>query len=93
MFELLQRDAFYRIQFTRFVTIGLHVYYLCSIGVVLIDDQCGPSLTAAMLNHFKAVGLKKLKDDEETGAEVVVSVHQQCLVTRSVPSSSSSVSS
>ena len=61
--------------------------------MVLIDDQCGPSLTAAMLNHFKAVGLKKLKDDEETGAEVVVSVHQQCLVTRSVPSSSSSLPS
>ena len=59
--------------------------------MVLIDDQCGPSLTAAMLNHFKAVGLKKLKDDEDAGAEVVVSVHQQCLVTRSVTSSSSTL--
>ena len=45
----------------------------------MIDDQCAPSLTAAMLNHFKSVKMKKLGDEDE---EANVSVHHQCLVTR-----------
>lgn len=47
--------------------------------MILIDDQCAPSLTAAMLNHFKSVKMKKLGDEDE---EANVSVHHQCLVTR-----------
>ena len=50
-------------------------------GAVLIDDQCAPSLTAAMVNHFKSVKLKKQQDDEED--DTAISVHQQPLVTKS----------
>jgi len=81
--EYMDKDQHYKMATKAALASGEEGYTALSQGVVLIDDQCGPSLTAAMLNHFKAVGLKKLKDDEETGAEVVVSVHQQCLVTRS----------
>ena len=50
-------------------------------GSVLVDDQCAPSLTAAMVNHFKSVKLKKQQDDEED--DTAISVHQQPLVTKS----------
>merc|ERR1719336_1371946 len=81
--EYMDKHQHYKMATKAALASGEEGYTALSQGVVLIDDQCGPSLTAAMLNHFKAVGLKKLKDDEETGPEVVVSVHQQCLVTRS----------
>ena len=32
-------------------------------GSILIDDQSAPSLTAAIINHFKSVQIKKKKDD------------------------------
>ena len=53
------------------------------LGSILIDDQSAPSLTAAILNHFKSVQIKKKKDEEAEGEEEHVSVHQQCLVTKS----------
>merc|ERR1739844_139532 len=52
-------------------------------GAILIDDQSAPSLTAAILNHFKSVQIKKKKDEGVDGEEEQVSVHHQCLVTRS----------
>ena len=52
------------------------------LGAILIDDQSAPSLTAAVINHFKAVQIKK-KKDEETEEGDQVSVHYQCLVTKS----------
>ena len=52
-------------------------------GSILIDDQSAPSLTAAIINHFKSVQIKKKKDDEAEGQEEQVSVHHQCLVTKS----------
>ena len=53
------------------------------LGSILIDDQSAPSLTAAILNHFKSVQIKKKKDEAAEGEEEQVSVHHQCLVTRS----------
>ena len=50
------------------------------IGVILIDDQCAPSLTTAMINHFNSVKLKKAQDEDP---EMTVSDHHQCLVTKS----------
>ena len=52
------------------------------LGAILIDDQSAPSLTAAIINHFRAVQIKK-KKDEETEEGDQVSVHYQCLVTKS----------
>ena len=53
------------------------------LGAILIDDQSAPSLTAAILNHFKSVQIKKKKDEAAEGEEEQVSVHHQCLVSRS----------
>ena len=39
------------------------------LGAILIDDQSAPSLTAAILNHFKSVQIKKKKDEAAEGEE------------------------
>jgi len=78
--EYMDKHQHYKLATKSALASGEDGYSGLAQGVILIDDQCAPSLTAAMLNHFKSVKMKKLGDEDE---EANVSVHHQCLVTRS----------
>jgi len=79
--EYMDKHQHYKMATKASLANGEDGYTALNQGAVLIDDQCAPSLTAAMVNHFKSVKLKKQQDDEED--DTAISVHQQPLVTKS----------
>lgn len=81
--EYMDKHQSYKMATKAALASGEDGYDSLSQGSILIDDQSAPSLTAAILNHFKSVQIKKKKDEAAEGEEEQVSVHHQCLVTRS----------
>lgn len=81
--EYMDKHQSYKMATKAAMASGEDGYDSLNQGSILIDDQSAPSLTAAIINHFKSVQIKKKKDDEAEGEEEQVSVHHQCLVTKS----------
>merc|ERR1719471_2113332 len=57
--EYMDKHQHYKLATKSALASGEDGYSGLAQGVILIDDQCAPSLTAAMLNHFKSVKMKK----------------------------------
>merc|ERR1719348_2904031 len=78
--EYLSLDQDYKLVTKAYLAQGRDGYEAFSQGRILVDEECSPTLTMAMQNHFKAI---KMRQDKERRA----SIHHQSLVTLSRKSS------
>ena len=53
--EYMDSQQHYKLATKAYLASGEEGYTALSQGTILGDDQCAPSLTAAVINHFKSV--------------------------------------
>ena len=71
--EYLDREKHYKLATKSYLANGQDGYSALSQGTVLVDDDCAPTLTGAVLNHFQAIEIKNGKTSR-------TSVHHQSLI-------------
>ena len=74
--EYLDREHHYKLVTKSYLANGHDGYSALAQGTVLVDDECAPTLTNAVQNHFQAIHVKNGKSSR-------TSVHHQSIITRS----------
>jgi len=75
--EYLELNNHYKLITKSYLANGKDGYDCLASAPVLVDDECSPTLTSAVQNHFKAISMVKNTKDRKH------SVHHQSLVTLS----------
>merc|ERR1712106_1219894 len=71
--EYLDLEQHYKLVTKAYLALGKDGYEALSQGNILVDDECSPTLTLAVQNHFKAIQQRQVKGRRS-------SIHHQSLV-------------